>query len=520
MAATALVSCYDLKTEPFNQYVTEDQKVQVKEDNPEMARASITGITGLFSTYCQVYDRHIDFGVPSVMILLDSRGTDMVSDDIGYNWCSTSAGMDDCSPQSYLSGLGWQHYYRQVFAANAAIKSIDPETTDPELQFYLAQGYAMRANDYFNLAQMFQFTYKGNEDKPCVMLITDKNSDEAAINGCPRSSVKDTYDLILSDIKEAIRLLEECKVRPEQVLDSKPKRFVSLATAYGIRARVELVMNLWSEAATDAETAIKNFKGAPMSAATASHPGLNSLDESNWMWGIAIAETDRVVTSGIINWPSHMGSLNYGYASVGAWRKCNIALYNSISRTDVRRNWFLDPDGYSAGLSEAQQAYATDNDIPPYTQMKFAPYNGELGTSTNANDIPLMRVEEMYYILAEATAMAGGDGASILNSFVQTYRDPAYSFSGSGQAVQEECWMQRRVELWGEGLTTYDLLRLNKPFDRRGGGWEPTWCFNVQPDDNVLIMPIPTEEVNGNKAFDASQNNPSAPMPTPVTDYE
>ncbi|MDE6290659.1 MAG: RagB/SusD family nutrient uptake outer membrane protein, partial [Muribaculaceae bacterium] len=232
------------------------------------------------------------------------------------------------------------------------------------------------------------------------------------------------------------------------------------------------------------------------------------------------AETDRVVTSGIINWPSHMGSLNYGYASVGAWRKCNIELFNSIPRTDVRRNWFLDADGFSAGLSDAQQAFCTDADIPPYTQMKFAPYQDELDTSTNANDIPLMRVEEMYYILAEATAMSGGDGASILTSFVQPYRAPAYSFAGRGSAVQEECWMQRRVELWGEGLTTYDFLRLKKPFDRRGGGWEPNLVYNVEPNDNVLIIPLPQSEINGNSKITEADNNPSAPMPTSVADYE
>ena len=215
-----------------------------------------------------------------------------------------------------------------------------------------------------------------------------------------------------------------------------------------------------------------------------------------------------------------MGSLNYGYATVGAWRKCNMALFNSIPRTDVRRNWFLDVDGYSAGLSEAQQAYCTGNSTPAYTQVKFAPYQGEIDTSTNANDIPLMRVEEMYYILAEATAMAGGDGASILNQFVRTYRDPSYSFAGSGEAVQEECWQQRRVELWGEGLTTYDLLRLKKPFDRRGGGWEPNLVYNVAPTDNVLIIPLPQGEINGNSQLKASDNNPSAAMPTPVTDYE
>ncbi|MDE6017852.1 MAG: RagB/SusD family nutrient uptake outer membrane protein [Muribaculaceae bacterium] len=520
MALTTLTGCYDLQTEPKDQYVTEEQKNQVKVDNPNMTLASVTGITAIFSTFQQVVENHIDYGIPSVMLMLDSRGMDMISEDSGYNWYSTNAEMSDCSPSSYLSRLGWEHYYRQIYACNDLLNVIDKETEDPEFQFYLAQSYAMRANAYFNLAQIFQFTYVGNESKRGVMLITEENTEEATVNGCQRSTVEKTYELIVSDINKAIQLLEACELGPEKILSSKPKRFVSLATAYGLRARINLVMNKWADAADDAKAAIKAFKGKPMSQETASHPGLNSLEESNWMWGIAIAETDRVVTSGIINWPSHMGSLCYGYASVGSWRKCNIDLYNSIPQTDVRRNWFLDSDGVSQGLSQAQQEFCTASGIPAFTQVKFAPYNGELDTSTNANDIPLMRIEEMYYILAEATAMSGGDGASILSAFVQEYRDPAYKFSGSGVNVQDECWRQRRIELWGEGLTTFDLLRLKKPIDRRGGGWEPNWVYYIDPTDNVLIIPLPQSEINGNPAINESDNNPAAPMPTPVADYE
>ena len=36
------------------------------------------------------------------------------------------------------------------------------------------------------MAQLYQFNYKGNEDKPCVPLITEKNSEDASVNGCKR----------------------------------------------------------------------------------------------------------------------------------------------------------------------------------------------------------------------------------------------------------------------------------------------------------------------------------------------
>lgn len=517
IALGLLSSCDSLDTEPMNQYVTTQQKADNAKANPALLQSAITGITALFSTYAQVLSTptqtyHNDFGVPAVMLCSDTRGVDMVSNDIGYNWFSAGVTMEDCTPQGDYTMLAWGNYYRIIFAANGACQTIDANTTDPQLQFYLAQARAIRAYAYFQLIQTYQFTYIDSQDKPGVMLITEKNSDQAAANGCPRSSVKEVYAQIMDDMNAAVTLLETSGIKPADVLQDKPKRFFSLAAAYGLRARVNLVMNNWQEAAADAQAAINAFDGAPLSIAQASRPGFNNLNDANWMWGIAIAETDPVTTSPIVNFPSHMGSLNYGYASVGAWRMINSKLFASIPTSDVRRGWFLDENGQSVNLNEAEVAQVATYKCPAYTQMKFAPYQGVMAQTNNAADIPLMRIEEMHYILAEATAMAGGDGASVLNNFVTTYRDPSFQSSGN---VQEDCWNQRRVEFFGEGLAYFDLLRLRKPFDRTGANWEANYAYNIPAGSNVLILPIPESEVNGNSAFTAAQNNPSAPQPQP-----
>lgn len=520
VAAMGLSGCYEMDSYPMGQYLTDEQKTEVKETNPDMAQAGITGITGLFSTFLQTFpdEVHSDFGFPSIMMASDSRGIDMIGVNSGYNWFQASSAMADCDPGGDATAICWSNCYKQIFAANAALKSIDSTTDDPTLQFYMAQAKAMRAYDYLILAQTYQFTYVGNEDKPCVMLVTETNEDEYAANGSARATVKEVYEQIIKDLDSSIELLKGSGIKPSDVLSSKPKRFVSLAAAYGLRARANLIMNKWADAASDASDAITNFAGSPSSISVAGAPGFTSLDESNWMWGIAIAPTDRVVTSKIINFPSHMGSLNYGYASVGAWRSVNKKLYDYIPATDVRKGWFLDEDSKSANLNEEQQAYVDNTKIPAYVQVKFGPYLGEVGTTVNACDIPLMRVEEMYYIKAEATAMSGGDGASILSQFVSTYRDPSYSFSGTGEEVQNECWMQRRVEFFGEGLTTFDLMRLNKDFDRTGGGWPAVFNYDVKAGSPVLLLCIPESEQNGNKAFSSAQNNAPAPRPERVNE--
>lgn len=527
LAASSLTGCYDMNTEPLSQYTTEEQKTQAKEDNPEIAQASITGITAVFSTYCQVVStstnrNDADFGFAGFMLNLDARGVDMVRSNDGYNWFQVAEAMADCTSTSDETMLIWGNCYRQIFAANAALASISADTQDPELQFYRAQALGMRANCYTILAQCYQFTYNEvNKTKPCVMLITDENQQEAAENGLPRSTVEETYALILKDLDEAIALLEASGVTPEKVLTSKPKRFISLATAYGLRARANLYKKEYAAAAADADAAIKAFNGSPLLATAAGKPGFAHLTDQNWMWGIAIAETDRVVTSGIINLPSHLSPFsNGGYTSVGAVSAINKALFASIPESDVRRGWFLDEEAQSTGLNERQQAFCDDNKYPAFTCVKFDSYSGEPGVGVNANDIVLMRVEEMYLIKAEGEAMAGNaaQGAQTLNEFVSKYRDPSFSCSGSAADVQEACFQQRRLELFGEGLIYYDYMRLEKDFNRLGGGFPSAFVYNVPAGSDVLIYPIPETEVNGNKAFSAADNNTPAPRPTIITD--
>lgn len=216
-----------------------------------------------------------------------------------------------------------------------------------------------------------------------------------------------------------------------------------------------------------------------------------------------------------------MGSLNYGYASVGAWRKISANLYGAIPATDVRKGWFLNEEAYSPNLNDEQAAYVASAGCPPYTQMKFGTYKDEVYTSTNANDIPLMRVEEVILMLAEAQAMAGdaAAGAATLQNFVTTYRDAEYTCRATTpEDVQNAVWMQRRIELWGEGFSYFDLMRLNKGVDRRGAGFEEAFTFNIPAGDAALIYRIPLREIEGNPALTEESNNPEAKMPQPVTE--
>lgn len=516
MAAFTLVGCNDLDTEPLGSTITADQKEAAVEANPERIKASVTAMTSAFYNFGKVFGEsyHNDLGYPTIMLWTDSRGADLVSEDIGYNWFSMAVTYEDANYTYYGTRLIWSTIYKQLNTVNAVTAMISPDTEDANLKFYLAQAYAIRAFDYFTLAQLYQHTYVGNEDKPCVPLITEANADAAGSEGCPRATVKEVYAQIMSDLDNAIVILENSDVVRED------KRYVSLDVAYGIRARVNLVMNNWAAAASDADNAIKNSSATPYGIGDLGKPGFSEIEDASWMWGIVVAETDRPVTSGICNFPSHMGSLNYGYASVGAWRCINKELFESIPETDVRKGWWLNSEAYSPNLNAEQAEYAAEAGCPPYTQMKFGCYKDETYTSTNANDIPLMRIEEMYLIKAEAQAMAGEvpAGAATLENLIKTYRDPSYTcIATTAGAVQEAVWKQRRIELWGEGFSYGDLMRLKKGVDRRGAGFAEKLVFNIPAGDKILIYPIPQAEMERNPLI-GENNELFEELPTPVTE--
>ena len=452
---------------------------------------------------------HIDFGFPSLMLAMDSRGADLVANPLSQNWYLQSLSYSDLNSNYTSTALSWGTMYNQIQAANEVIGMYNNRSEDQLFQFYLGQAYALRAFNYFYLAQLYQQTYVGNEEQPCVPLIHEGNMQKVNAEGCHRSTVREVYDFILNDLAQALQLLQQSE------MSRTNKGMIAPVVVFGLRARIYMVMNRWEEAAAEAQRVIAAAVASPYTRDEVSRPTFADINHRSWIWGIDVEENDSPVVSGVCNWPSHMGSFAYGYAQVGVWRKVSKSLYDAIPTTDVRKGWFLDENCASANLNDGQTDYAASYGMPAYTQVKFAPYNDELGTSVNANDIPLMRVEEMYLILAEAQAMLGNTAEAIntLNSFVTTYRDPDYNCSATtSEEVRDAVWMQRRIELWGEGHSYFDLMRMKKGVDRRGAGFEAGYVYNIPAGDAALILPIPDYAMNSNALL---VQNPTAEQPMP-----
>lgn len=86
-----------------------------------------------------------------------------------------------------------------------------------------------------------------------------------------------------------------------------------------------------------------------------------------------------MVTTGIINWPSHLCSFTgNGYTTLtGTFRSVSSSLYEQIPDTDIRKQWFISPDTTST-LVDNETVNGTPVieyfGLTPYVNTKFGAY--------------------------------------------------------------------------------------------------------------------------------------------------
>lgn len=530
LVGATLSACNDLQQQPLSSVVTADQKKQVIEDNPEMMSASVNAIPNMTSSRFAIWGgdprQDADFGVPSIFLIMDHRGQDMPSALNGYQWYTAALEMSDFGGSYYDNFIIWNTFYNLINTCNSVCALVDPDTEDGIMQYFRAQAVGYRAYAYLNLGQLYQFTYAKDPQAPTVPVITDLNLDEAAANGMPRATCEALYAQVMSDLNEAISLLDKAEAagytRATQASGNLVKTFLNQTVVYGLRARTNLLLQDYAAAEADAKKAI-DLAGAeglsPYAREEVQVPGINKISDHSWVWGFYV--DPQSLLTGLIGWGGQMTPWHASlcYPGAGCYRCINKSLYESIPANDVRKNWWFNgttapatlPSSYSEYLRNAS-SYGL-SDFSPYMQVKFGAYNDEPGATVNAEDVPYMRVEELYLMLAEAQGMQNpAVGGQTLTNFVAAYRQPGYTCNAQTKEIfLEELWKQRRIELWGEGFSYFDMMRFQKGIDRRGGGYDPTLVYVVAPDDPVLIYEINIREAQANVAIGPTSNGASVP---------
>lgn len=356
----------------------------------------------------------------------------------------------------------------------------------------------------------------GNNVLNLTVPIVDETTDEILARNNPRASRQEMYTSILSDLDKAEEYLENFS-RPAKTLPD-------LAVVYGLKARLYMWVADYENARIYARRAIDTGLYTPTTKEQwlDTKTGFNTLSTPSWMWGSQMREEDDVVQTGIVNWTSWMSNeTTFGYAGAGPYLMIDARIYGLISNDDFRKlSWKAPEDHPLAGKTPFINA-EIGAALPDYASAKFRPESGNIDEYKigAASAYPMMRIEEMYFIEAEAAAhQAAAQGKALLEDFMKTYRYSTYTCRATGtEGIVDEIFLQKRVEFWGEGISLFDYKRLDKPVTRGYAGTNHADAvrFNTETRPAWMNFCIVRTEKQQNRALEGYENPDPTGLYTP-----
>lgn len=344
----------------------------------------------------------------------------------------------------------WTIGYRVIARANFVLGfdgMIEGESVDQSF----AEARAIRALELFNLVNYYARPY-GTVNQDLGIPIPKNFESGTAIE---RSSVSDVYDEITTQLELAAANL------PSATAGNKAR--MTKEAVYGILSRVYLYKKDYPKAIQFADLALA---GADLLGNTdLVNYYLNSMSSGETLFGIGFDALDN---------PGANDAL-YATWSIGRYEDtaATSEFYNLISDTDIRKDLY--------------QEWNTTDNPSPYGVLKFGGVDNDV-VVIRATEVLLNKIEAMYFTNP-------AQASTLLVDWVQTNRDPAYTFSGSGQALLDEILLQRRIELAFEGHRYFDMNRYQLDIQR---GANSTVNSFMPFSDYRRVFPIPLNEMNTN----------------------
>ena len=553
VAVSSLSGCIK-ETSPLEDQATTEQMAK--------SSAAMSGsVKGLIAQAYQPYyffgsknQLEFDISYAGLLITYARMTNDLVNNSatIGYDWWTGYCGSFGYSmnADNSRSTVPFMSLYKIIKTANDIIGPLASlESLNNELKVYLGTAYVYRALMYHDLYNIYlpapnKYADYSQVEGLTVPIVVSTAEEETEYKSA-RAPKEVLSAFIFADLDKAEELLAGYQ--------PATGNYPGIAVVYGLKARMYMTVMDYANAAKYARMAIDASGKTPLTEDQWTDPTKAFCDASgnnSWMWYYSISGNNM---GNLCNPTGFLaGEADWGYnaltrLAIHRW------LYDRLNRSDFRKKSFIDPDRKTYPASYYRWADAAGflsdypfEELPDYFSLKIRCKNGKWTdyAEGGAVDWPIMRVEEMYLIEAEAVGMSQGESAGIekLESFMKTYRDPQYSYAqaastfneGFVKNFQEEVLFQKRVEFLGEGVGFFDAKRIRpgmKTWYKGSNVIHDTMKYDVEEASPYWTLVIPTREVENNvyiikdddtvTEIDGVKTTPNNPDPTkklsPVT---
>jgi len=334
------------------------------------------------------------------------------------------------------------------FDASAGVKT--------EYDEILGEAHAMRGLAYFDLVRMYaqHYTFTADASQPGVPIVL-----ESDITLLPaRNSVKEVYDQVINDLTTGISMMSQTRDGPYMMTKEGAQALLS---------RVYLYKEDWTNASAMADAVINSGKFSLVQGDAYVNQFVTGGSSE------AIFEVQNTATDN--RGSDALGGM-YRASGYGDYLPAKDLL-NLIDPNDIRMGMFVfDPK--LTGI---------------YASMRV----NKWPTGASTDNIPVIRLSEVYLNRAEARAELGQDAGaqSDLNTIRQRGLATAAPVTATGQALLAQIEIERRIELGYEGHRIHDLMRHKEDIVRVDNTGDV--AFMAYPCQ-FCILPIPQPETDTN----------------------
>ncbi|NMA75058.1 MAG: RagB/SusD family nutrient uptake outer membrane protein [Bacteroidales bacterium] len=377
----------------------------------------------------------------------------------------------------YFSRTFYQNFYEIINNANLIISNAhNAANKENELK---GQALIIRARCYYNLVRLYQHTYIIAKDKPGVPLYLEPSSSTTLPK--ERSTVEEVYLQIEEDLLEAIELLKDFKRQNISIYNSD--------VAYFLLADMYLTKNEWGKAR---DAAMKITSKYPL---MSNEEYVSGFAEQNNEWVLGYKQTDDD---------------NWYYNSIGC-------VWYWEDGTQWSAKMFYPTKEFVENVITKNDARYTFRKIESHPTIYICDkFNDRyLGGQPILSDMCDLRAAEMYLVEAEArTHLNDNKALEILNE-IQALRNAPMTTKSDN--LLEAIYLERRKELYGEGIDLWDTKRLQRGIVRErnyeeGGHY---YSVNIPVNSNKIILQIPRYEIINNPNIEQNPDPESNPVYVP-----